>query len=316
MPIVIVLVLVNLQVLSASLPRLVLEEVAATPLPTDFAVVGADGVDPGLLALWGPGSRNVAVVRAGDVRELSIGEGAAVEALRVLGTDSLEFVQGSLLVRMDIATGARHSRPIVGRDTLASVRYKGDHWYEAQVLEDGSVGVRRFSWNDTHVLAVAGTRGRPWKAGYVGSVQSEWSRLVQVTDFQANELLVTQAGAPYLVARVSVPRGDGKGGAELWRSDGVAPGEGSWVAMASVVLGEFLLQQLVDLRSDRRKFVLYSRSGGLVRELEREMPLTILGRLRGQDEYVVAVRATDRSEIVVYRASVLVEPQDRPLSDD
>lgn len=73
--------------------------------------------------------------------------------------------------------------------------------------------------------------------------------------------------------------------------------EGDWVALPPISLGSIYLQVIADLRSDRRRFVLFDHTGHFLRSAEFALPL---GFWTATDGVLLGVRVSDVPEIVEY----------------
>jgi hypothetical protein len=79
--------------------------------------------------------------------------------------------------------------------------------------------------------------------------------------------------------------------------------EGKWVSLPLVPVGDFFVQTLSDLRSDRRALVLFEPQGCRLRTTMLDAPVALVGASFSHDT-VYAIRDAGGPELVVYHVRV------------
>lgn len=288
--------------------RLVLTEVGAIPLPTAFDVVGGDGLDPSLMVVWARLGGRLLVMRRGVIQEAYTGDTVPVISARLIDSAHIEVLEQRRLRRIDLRTGSQQSKDLVGdTDAIRSARYGEDRWIAAGGSPDGTAAISSLSWTDPVVrpigviaLNIASTQASEVRP-------TTWSTFVAVGDVGSGRILLAQMGHPHRIA--ALPFGiDAVAGARPLVSQGFPAGAdgGAWVAAACVPLSHYILQGLVDLRSDRRTLVLYDAATfAPVTAIHSDIPLTLLSRVRTGAPHLLALRSAGAPELVVYRADTM-----------
>jgi hypothetical protein len=290
--------------------RVVLDEVLALPVPESFVVVGASGETLSDLVIWGPNEADLAV-RAGDrFRRLELGDSMEILGAAFVTPRVLEVASEASLARVSLDTGRSESRRLSGWSPARTAYFNEGAWSFLSVEPAGVVLVRSAGWEDPQQADVLGAQifGREFSSSLLRTpAPDSWSAMAVIADRSDSTVLVAQMGYPYRVAEAWVAGRREPTVSNGWRP----PSDGVWVATVALPVQDMLVQQVVDLRSDRRALVIYDRATlECLRSSEIELPLTLLGRVRSAPGYLLAVRVVRRPEVVVYAARVERPPGD------
>lgn len=286
-----------------SSPPLRLVAVASLEIPDSFEVVAADGNTASQLVVWGRTARDVAV-RVGDrlVRVPLGADSVPVLGATVRSSGIFEVALRDRLVRFD-EDGVLQTVPLNLADSVASARYHAGKWYFVS-RSDEVATLGAVSWEEPAGLDFARlVMDQPEDAALLvmTPTRQRWSTLVRVADVAGDSLLVGQIGAPYRLAIVAADGSHLVPESEGWP----IPPDGAWIASGGLLLGTTVLQQLVDLRSDRRVLIARDRADlTITRTHSLEGPWTLVGRTRELEPHVLAVRVLGHPELVLYRFDV------------
>lgn len=271
-------------------PAILLTEIDAISLPTGFRPTGLIAESPTLAVAWSHTDGHVLLRSDDDWRPLEIPGtpvGASIES------DGLFAVVDGLTARVHYfgPAGDPLKTWSLGIDTTVVAAVRGAAgWYVLTPDE-------RLLYTPLNGHALQTGVSVDWN--YLGGAAPTDISLTAVR----RSLLVTSKVPPFSIIRFADELAPGQAFepvSMLTMPSEIRTGDGLWVSLATVPMGDRYVQTLFDAQSDRRLLVTYDACGRAVRARSLTAPLS-LAASSARDSLVFAIRHADRLELVVYR---------------
>ncbi len=179
----------------------------------------------------------------------------------------------------------------------------------------GSIMAGAPSESGWYLIVVEPDHDVPMLAHFEGSGRKQWTKPIPLPLASGSEFLVSSSGGNAVVARFMAPHDwvvlnqlgveivRHRGSDKSWFPVGVDadhPQRADWRSVGVLFVGDGFIETIVDLNSDDRILAAFPRGGGpaSVRRLA-----TALGFFAANDSRLLAMRRTDRAELVAYKVS-------------
>jgi hypothetical protein len=278
-----------------------LDEVSTRVIPDSFTLAGVDGTAERTL-LWATNQSFVIMDDHGQERIIRrrgmgppiaaalVGDSSVLEVLDVGSVVRLSKT-GNLLQRWNYKVSFSPSKGVRSEQT----------WYVGGLNRRGDfeIVVMKASGETAHYYTLPRARLSPRKE------DSSFFNPVHLTPV-GRYLMVTVVNAPYENILLDAEGTEQQTFTPPAHTDSTPPGTqgdsmlGQWISLPTLPLDCGFLQTISDLRSDRRRLVLYDDGGNLLRESLIVVPLGFVDVV-GEDQRLIAARSTTITELVGYR---------------